>query len=233
MTKLKKSSPQSNTCIFCEKSFSSERTLQVHKCVKKQRYIDRDTVGSRMGFRVFQRFYELSTTSKNQKDIMDFISSRYYIDFVKFGRHLVGLNPVDTSMFVDYVIKNSIPMDDWCKDRVYYEFLKKFIETETVDRALERTVLEMESWCSKNNSQLSDFFNDIGTIEITFMLRGGKISPWVLYLSSTSQSLLSRMTEEQGNIIKDIIDPTYWGSIFSKREDDVRFAISILKAANL
>jgi len=222
-----------NECKFCKKTFSTERTLSVHKCVKKQRYLDKDTVGSKLGFRVYQRFYELSTVTKNPKSFLDFIDSKYYLSFIKFGRHLVDLNPVDTNSFVDYVIMEGVRLDDWCKDKVYYAFLKKFIENESVDRALERTILEMENWCNINNTQLVDFFSDIGTIEATFLIRSGKISPWVLYISNTSSNLLNQMTTEQGNMLKEVIDPLFWADIFSKKTNDVQFAKQVLEAAKL
>ena len=103
-TKLKKSLK----CKYCEKSFSTEKTLIAHMCVKKQRFKDKDTPGARLGFRAFQRFYELSVRSKTPKTELDFIKSQYYTSFVKFGRHLIALDPIASEEYLDFLIKNAI-----------------------------------------------------------------------------------------------------------------------------
>ena len=45
-------------CKYCGKNFTSERTLAVHMCPKKQRFNEKDLSHVRMGLRAFQMFYE-------------------------------------------------------------------------------------------------------------------------------------------------------------------------------
>ena len=42
----------------------SERTLAAHMCIKKRRWADKDLTHTRLGYRVFQMFYEMNTTAK-------------------------------------------------------------------------------------------------------------------------------------------------------------------------
>ena len=67
MTNQLKTSLENNTCKWCEKSFRSERTLSAHMCVKKRRFADKDLTHVRLGYRVFQMFYELNTTASKSK----------------------------------------------------------------------------------------------------------------------------------------------------------------------
>jgi hypothetical protein len=166
-----------NKCQYCEKSFKSERTLSVHMCVKKKRMLDLGTIGSMLGFRVFQRFYDLNSKAKTQKSTDEFIHSKYYLAFVKFGRHLADLNAIDTNALVDYVISNSYGIDDWCKDNIYVNFLKRHIEEEHYERAIERTLNEMQAWCDNNNSTLTQCFRDMNTFEATMLIKSGRFSP--------------------------------------------------------
>ena len=89
MTKQLKTSSESNTCKWCGKTFMSERTLAAHMCIKKRRWADKDLTHIRLGYRVFQMFYELNTTASKPKSMEDFIKSQYYEGFTKFGRSCV------------------------------------------------------------------------------------------------------------------------------------------------
>ena len=89
MTNQLKTSSENNTCKWCGKNFKSERTLGVHMCVKKRRFADKEMTHVRLGYRVFQMFYELNTAASKSKSIEDFITSQYYEGFVKFGRSCI------------------------------------------------------------------------------------------------------------------------------------------------
>lgn len=222
-----------NKCRFCEKVFKSEQTLSKHLCVKKQRFSDKDTIGSQLGFRVFQRFFELTTLNKKPKTFLDFIDSQFYLAFVRFGRHLVDLNPIDSNDFIDFLIKKGVKLDEWHKDSLYTEYLKIHMEKEPVERAVERSILEMNSWAENNKKELKQFFTDINTVEAVFLLKSGRISPWVLYLSDSATDLMQDFTLEQLNIIKEVINPSRWQNTFMEKKQDVVFVKKILREAGL
>lgn len=222
-----------NKCQYCEKSFKGERTLAVHMCPKKKRSLDLGTIGSMLGFRVFQRFYDLNSKAKTPKTTDEFIHSKYYLAFVKFGRHLSDLNAIDTNAFVDYVISNSYGIDDWCKDSVYIKFLKRHIEEEHYERAIERTLLEMQAWGDANNSDLVSCFREINTFEATNLIKNGRFSPWVLYLSESGGNLLDKMSEEQLSMLEGTLDPVLWKDKFMKQKSDVLLVKEVLKSAGL
>ena len=216
-------------CKYCSKSFSTEKTLLKHMFVKKKRHAEKDTIGAKLGFRVFQRFYELTTASKTPKSQDQFIDSSYYTSFVKFGRYLVELDPIYIDRFIDFVIKNGVKLNDWHKEYVYLAFLEDIFKKEAVESAIERTVLEMQSWAESNNKQLGEYFKCVTTPEATFKIRAGRISPWVIYLSESGGELLSRMSSEQEVLIRSFIDPNAWRVIFMKQPADVEFVEKLLK----
>lgn len=220
-------------CRFCQKEFTRESTLAAHLCVKKKRWNDRLTVGARLGLVVFQRFYALTTRSSKPKSDEDFINSKYYADFVKFGRHLVALDPINIDTYIDYVIKNGVKLNDWTKDYVYDSYLESLMKTESVDSAVSRTILEMQDWCEKNEIELQHYFKKIPSVEATFKIRSGKISPWVLYLADSADHLFSRLSEEQGKIIESAIDSRKWQVKFLTNKDDVEFVQNLLREAGL
>ena len=214
---------QNFECKFCKTKFHKEITLQTHVCVKKRRNMEIDTPASRFGFRTYQRFYELTMAAKKPKTVQEFIDSPYYIDFVKFGNHLANLKPVYPEKFIEFVIKNSVDLKNWTKDYVYY----------TATAATDRTIVEIVEWTATNNVAFNKFFSHISANEAAHMIRSGKISPWVLYLSESGGSLMDSFTADHTPIIGSIIEPGVWMRKFKQNDDDVTYIKTLLAQAGL
>ncbi len=224
---------QNYKCKFCGTKFHKETTLSTHMCVKKRRHMDIDSTGSRLGFRTFQRFFEKTTRSKSLKTEDDFINSTYYIDFVKFGNHLALLKPVHTEKYVDFVIVNGVKLKDWTKDFVYDTYIEDLVRREPAVSATERSISTIVEWCDISSTSFSEFFSNVSANEAAYLIKTGKISPWVLYLASTADALMSRFTEDHSNMIGNIIDPGAWMKKFKKQDDDVTYIREVLEQAGL
>lgn len=220
-------------CKFCHTKFHKEETLSVHMCVKKRRQMEIDTPASRFGFRTFQRFYDLTMVTKKPKTTQEFIDSPYYIDFVKFGNHIANLKPLYPEKFIDFVIKNGVKLKDWCKDFVYDMYTEDLIKKEPADAATERTISEIIIWSAANKAPFDQFFNRISANEASYMIRTGKISPWVLYLSETGGILLDSFNEDHAKMIGNIIDPGFWMKKFKNMTEDVSFIRDTLAQSGL
>ena len=233
LLKTKSNMIKAYTCKYCEKSFTQEKTLVKHICVKKRRYMEIDSQGSRFGLRAFQRFYSIASTDKVVKTAHDFISSPYYIDFIKFGNHLAVLKPVYVDQFIDFVINNSIKLKDWTSDFVYDIYIEDLVKKEPVTSAMERSIIEIMDWAAANNTEFSNFFVEITANEASYMIRTGKISPWLLYLANTGEHLMNEFTADHSKIIGKIIDPAFWMKKFKKNSDDVEYVRNLLEQINL
>lgn len=220
-------------CKFCNKTFAQEKTLASHMCPKKQRHTDKDSFGSRFGFRVYQRFYALTTSAKTPKSFDDFVDSTYYLSFVKFGRYIAQLSPIDPDSFVDFVIKNGVKLKDWQSEFVYETYLADLLKKEPAERGVERTFIFLNEWAEENNCKYNDFFGVVSPTEATYLIKTGRISPWLLYLAETAEPLFERLNEEQYKIIEPIIDPTEWSKKIKKNEDDVAFIKQLLQSAGM
>jgi len=229
----KKKMEQNHQCKFCNKKFHKDITLATHMCVKKRRYADLGSSGPRFGFRVFQRFFELTTKNKTPKTQEEFIDSPYYIAFVKFGHHLVSLQPLHMDQFIDSVIKGGVALKDWTKDVVYYTYIEDLLKKEPAISATERTITTIMTWSENNNEEFHKFFYVVSANEAAYMIKTGKISPWVLYLCATGGELMCRFNEEHGNIIGNIIDAGFWMKKFKQNSDDVEYIKNLLEQAGL
>jgi hypothetical protein len=234
MTNQSKTSLQNDsTCKWCEKVFRNERTLAAHLCPKKRRWADREMTHVRLGYRVFQMFYELNTVAAKPKSMEDFIRSQYYEGFVKFGRSCVRNEYLEPEKFAEWLIKTGKKLSDWCKDSVYNTYLLEYVKKETGMRALERSILYLAEWAKINDSRWQDYFITVPTPRAVYDIRAAKISPWLIYLSDTGGQLLTRFNDEQIKMIEDIIDAKFWMKVFGKNVEEVEAVKSACEAAEI
>lgn len=229
----KKAMEQKHQCKFCGVKFHRENTLSTHMCVKKQRHMDINTTGSRFGLRAFQRFYELTANSKKPKTAEEFIKSPYYSDFARFGNHLANLRPIHIEKYIDFVIMGGVNLKDWTKDSIYYLYVEDLLKKEPATSAVERSISEIVEWCKKNDIPFKDFFFSISANEGAHLIKTGRISPWVLYLATSAEELMSRFNEDHAGIIGGVIQPSIWMKKFKKSDDDVKYIKEVLEQAGL
>lgn len=222
MTNQLKTSSENNTCKWCGKNFKSERTLAAHMCVKKKRWADKDLTHIRLGYRVYQMFYELNTTASKSKSVEDFITSNYYEGFVKFGRSCIRNEYLEPEKFAEWLIKNGKKLKDWSTDAVYDEYLLEYVKKETGMRALERNIIYLAKWAEETENNWQDYFTKVSPSRAVYDIRSAKISPWLVYLSNTGDQLLNNLNTEQVKMIQHIIDAPFWLKLFTKNKEEVR-----------
>lgn len=222
-------------CDFCKRSFKKEISLINHSCEKKRRWFNKDESHIRTAFLAWNRFYELNSFGQKhaQRNFMNFINSKYYNAFVKFGKHISDLNAVDPGKFIDYVIKNNIPIDKWAHDFVYEQYIRELVRQESAENALERNIKLMNDWSLEQNENWYDFFRKVNTNQAVAWIMNGRISPWVLYNVDSALDFFDRCTPEQISIIKKTAPPGPWKIKFDKNQDSCRFIKSTLKESGM
>lgn len=224
------------TCKYCNKAFVKESTLTVHQCETKRRYQQEKETGVQLGFRAYLRFYEITQGSAKLKTYDDFVSSPYYIAFVKFGRYLVSIRAVNASSFTDWLLKNNKKLDYWTKEAFYLEWLTEYMKKENVQDALERALKEMEHYAEYHPecvNGFSDYFRVGNANRICQHISNGRISPWVVFNCESGVGFLSGLSEEQVALIMPWIDPEFWQRKFKDYMGDAEWVKDILQKAGL
>lgn len=231
---IKKQSMQLNyKCEYCGKLFAKEKTLVVHVCEQKRRYISRNEKHVQMGLLTFQKFYEFAQKGKTQKTFDDFVNSPYYTAFVKFGSFMVNTAPIYPERFIDFVIKSGVKLDHWCRDALYEKYIVELIKEEPADGAIQRTIQNMMEWADKNSAKWEHYFAYVNLNRATHDIKEGLISPWILLNSKSGKELLNRMNDEQLEIIGSVIDPVYWSKRFKSLPADVELVKDVIKEAGI
>lgn len=229
-------SEEGNICKFCGKKFQKLSTLSVHLCEAKRRHQQEKEVGVQLGFKAFLRFFELTQATSKLKTYEDFSKNPFYLAFVKFGRYLVDIKAINTSNYIDWLIKNNKKIDHWARDSLYQEWLLNYIKKEAVQDALERSLKTMQEYADSKSGledRFFDYFRIGSTSYIIQQIEFGRISPWVVFNSTSGVELLEKLNEAEINIILPYIDPDYWQKRFKEYSLDTDWVKDILKKAGL
>jgi hypothetical protein len=221
------------TCEYCNKSFKREGTLATHMCPKKTRHMQENDPNVRIGYRAYQLFYKIGTNSKKPKSYSDFVDSSYYAAFIKFGSYCIDLGIDDPASYVEWLLRNSVKLDRWTKDAEFNKWIKERLKSETSDRAVERTIIFMNTWAEENEREWYEYFDVIHPNRAVFDICRGKISPWVLYSSEKAQTLIDRFNDEQIKMVVDYIDPDFWHRKMTVYKQDFKWVEDMLKGAGV
>ena len=227
---------QTYKCRYCDKDFRKESTLTAHLCEQKRRWQQERETGVQLGLRSYLRFYETTQGSAKLKSYEDFVTSPYYNAFVKYGRYLVAIRAINPTSFTDWLLKNNKKLDYWCKDSLYEEWMRDYIKREAVQDALERALKEMQEYAD-NHLELRNGFRDYFRFgqpnRICYHVSTGRISPWIIYNSTSGVEFLEGLNENQINLIISWIDPEYWQQKFQDYMADTEWVKNILEKAGL
>ena len=222
-----------NTCTYCGKFFTHERTLQVHVCEPKRRHLQKNEKWVQNGFMVFQRFYEIHQHNVKPKTYEEFCKSAYYNAFIKFGRFIMHINPLYPEKYTDYVILSKVKLDFWARDDLYEAYLVDTLKAEPVEAALRRSITTMIDWAQEQNAQWSDYFRLVNTNRVVQHIQQGKISPWVLLGCSAGKKMLNSFTDEQLQMTQRFINLEYWANKFKSYPADHLFVQETAKEARI
>ncbi len=227
------SSEKPYVCEYCGSGFMREKTLAVHMCQPKRRFLQRHEKRVQLGLYTFNQFYKLSAGVKKEKTHNDFDKSPYYNAFVKFGSFVNNVRPLYPEKYIDYVVTSGVKLDHWCRDEMYETYAIELIKKEGVQTALERSIMTMMDWADENNSLWNHYFDYVSLNRAIYHIKDGKISPWLILNCKSGKQMMSKFNDEQLEIIFNIMDPQHWARRFKKQINDVETVKEVVKESNL
>jgi hypothetical protein len=224
---------QPYNCVHCGKSFMKEKTLVAHMCERKRRALQQTEKRVQAGFMAFNRFWQLTQNAKIPKTYDNFADSSYYNAFVKFGSFVNNVNPLYPDRFIDYVIKSGVKLDHWCRDELYDKYLFEILKIEPVESAVQRSITTMMEWADEHNAEFSHYFNYVSLNKAVHDIRNGHISAWVVLNSSSGQTMIRNMSDEQLDMIAPAFDVPYWLRRFKEVPADVALVKEICREVGI
>jgi len=216
-------------CEFCNREFQRESTMAKHLCENKQRYLNKDLQGNRIGFQSWLQFYKKNTSSKKNKTYDEFIRSAYYTAFVKFGSHCADINAINISRYVDWLLKNQIRIDTWTTDSTYTKYLIEYLRVEDPLDAIARSVQTTIDLAEAEGILSKDYLRYGNPNKICHSITNGKISPWMFYQSDSGVKFLDNLNDSQVKMVIDYINPELWKIKFNRELENVKTVKEILQ----
>ena len=220
-------------CIHCGRGFMKEKTLYAHVCERKRRALQEKEKRVQAGFMAFNRFWQLTQGARKDKTYSEFCDSAYYNAFVRFGSFLNNVNPIYPDKFVDFVVKSGVKLDHWCRDELYEQYLYEMLKVEPVESAVQRTIQTMMDWGDEHNADFAHYFNYVSLNKAVHDILYGNVSCWVILNSIDGKNMLSKMNDEQLNMIAPAFDIQFWLKKFKEKPADVTLVLEILKEVNI
>ena len=221
-------------CEYCGTGFTREKTLAVHMCQPKRRFLQRGEKRVQLGLIAFNKFYKLSAGSKRDKTHDEFDKSPYYNAFVKFGSFVSNVKPLYPEKYIDHVVTSGVKLDHWCREEMYEKYAIELIKKEGVETALERSVMTMMEWADEQEqAPWNHYFKYVSLNRAVWHIRDGKISPWLILNCDSGKEMLSKLNDEQLEIIYPMINPEHWAVRFKRQSIDVQLVKDVAKESSL
>ena len=221
-------------CEYCGNGYTREKTLAVHMCQPKRRALQKNEKRVQLGTYAFNQFYKLSAGAKKDKTYEEFCKSPYYNAFVKFGSFISNVRPLYPEKYIDYVVTSGVKLDHWCKEEMYEKYATNLIKKEGVETALERSVMTMMEWSEENEpAPWNHYFQHVSLNRAVWHIKDGKVSPWLLLNCRSGKEMLSKLNDEQLNMVYNIMDPEHWAMRFKRTPNDVQLVKDVAKESNL
>lgn len=222
-----------NRCDHCKKTFVKPGTLLKHMCEPKRRWMDRDRPANRIAYISWSKFYQQYQPRSKKKEYVDFTASPYYGAFVKYGAYCVDIGVVNPLMYIDWLLKEKVSIDNWTSDRIYERYLIEYIRLEDGMDAVKRSVDTLLQFAETDNIQIGDVLRYTNANKICHKIMSGKLSPWLLFNSESGQNFLSTLNPGQTEMIFEYINPDIWNIKFKRETQNVTDVRNLLKQAGI
>ncbi len=116
---------------------------------------------------------------------------------------------------------------------MYETYANELIRKEGVETALERSINTMAEWAKEHKSSYNHYFLYASTNRITWDIKDGKISPWILLNCKSGKAVLNNFNEEQLAMLTNVLDPKHWSIKFKRQKKDIELVQQVVKEANL
>lgn len=220
-------------CKFCRKEFARENTLSSHMCEPKRRIAAKDDKQNRIAYMSWLQFrqYTIANTKKD-KPYEDFADSRYYTSFMKLSKYMIDLK-LDCNDFVKFLLKHSVKINDWTKNFVHEEYIRDKLKSETVDRAVERSILHMKTWAENTGNSWQEYFIKVPPAQAIHDFKTGRLSPWCTFATDQGSRLIDRLEPGQVVDLIEFLDAKPWRARVKRQAADAAWVQEVFNQAGI
>jgi hypothetical protein len=206
-------------CQWCNRIFSTEKTLFAHMCEQRRRFQQKDTIYCRYGLEAFLAISKTLRKGDNLKE-EDFRKSDFYLACVRWGHFVIDVHCLKPTQYLNWLLERNIQIDKWNKDEIYSCWIQEIVFLENEWDALDRSITTMSEWAEENNKNYNDYFREAGGARILWDVSRALISGWVVYCSESGKKWLEQLEQRDLEIVWGVINPSRWAVRFEKMNEE-------------
>ena len=219
-------------CLFCHSKFVTEPRYLRHHCKQMKRAEESKSVEGQAAYSYYSKW--MKAYQRMVPNHESFLSSKYYMSFMRFTTHAKKTRMPDTDVFIKLMKEKDISPTIWTNDQVYSLYLEYLDRRATPSQQAKITIKTLFNISDSVNCEVSDVFSFLEANELIELLRTRQVSPWLLLLSSKFREfLVNKTTPEQRIIMESIIRPQYWKAKFEKYPNDVALIKKYIEELNV
>lgn len=196
-------------CEYCGVVLKTQKGIDGHLCKRKKLIRDAGPSGMVKAYELFDFWIRYGGIARKSRTMDQFTNSPYFSLFVDLN-NFVTREKISGKTYLKWLIDSKIKSHQWMKQEVVKAFTRHGATHGSLSETLVSSLKFMAKRCDEVGVDISDFFTSVGPSECLQFIRDGKISPWIIFLSPKSSSVLDRMSQEQANFITDFIDVEEW-----------------------
>ena len=207
-------------CKFCGSRFKLEVRYMNHRCVQMQRDEQIKTPLGQAAWTYYEKW--MRSYRRNIPSIETFLTSKFYVAFIKFAQFAqkVGLPDIDT--FIWYMREKNIQPVIWVNNDIYASYIE-FVDTKAdPSKQAIQTIDYLFKLAEDYQTDVANIFDFLQPNDVILMLHRRQISPWILLHSKKFKDFLVNKTTDQEKIAMEaIIRPAYWAKKKAKHPEIV------------
>ena len=225
--------PTVYTCDYCLKDFKQLHRFEQHRCKQMIRAEQMRTPTGLAGLGYFQEWMRIKRKCK--ADGKMFEVSKHFEQFINFTTFVQQVGLSEPKYFISWCAKRDFTPDMWTSSEVYGLYLEHLdaLDSTDVDARLKSSQRMLTKLANALDCDIEDVFNKLHPSDITLLLQTRKLSPWILLRSKKFMNFLGNCSEEEQQVIENLIRPEYWQKRIKQDKAAVEKAVKLVKELNL
>lgn len=218
-------------CHYCDSRFANETAFMRHHCEQKRRASE---IISPLGQAAYGYYSEWMRVKKfSQQTTATFMSSKYYRAFINFAQLIIDANISRPEKYIAIMNDADLPPVLWCRESAYALYLDWMDKLQDPLDSVQESVNYLLDICEKEGTGLPNIFSHLGSSRVLSLIRQRRLSPWLLFCSSTFGTLLRSLDKSELSAFNAVVNSSFWATKFSQNRAIVENIKTIAKELEL
>jgi hypothetical protein len=179
-----------------------------------------DTKRGMSAFKYYRAWFKARRLRIPNKDT--FVVSKMYNTFFKFAVFAKDMGIPDTTLYIKFMVKNTVMPAHWYNSDIYNYFMDSFDKDYDPMTHVRITFTSIERISKALDCKMGDVFSHLHPSDVIKLIQSRNLSPWVLLLSKKFAAFLKNdVNAEERKLIEDVIKLNRWETILENQRSRI------------